>query len=91
MMSGGKKEEKKSEEKSTSPAATPAATPAAAPVATPAAAPAKVVPAPTQNSVEGHPDLVDVEITGGAELDDGMMMELKVGAGKKDNVLITRY
>ena len=41
--------------------------------------------------MEGHPDLVDVEITGGAELDDGMMMELKVGAGKKDNVLITRY
>ena len=85
MSGGGNKEEKKSEEKTTTPVATTAATPAAA------AAPAKEAPAPPTISVEGHPDLVDVEITGASDLDDGMMMELKVGAGKKDNVLITRY
>ena len=84
MSGGGNKEEKKSEEKTTTPVASTAATPAAA-------APAKEAPAPPTISVEGHPDLVDVEITGASDLDDGMMMELKVGAGKKDNVLITRY
>ena len=87
MMSGGGNKE----EKTTTPVDTPAATPAAAAPAKEAAAPVKEAPAPPSISVEGHPDLVDVEITGASDLDDGMMMELKVGAGKKDNVLITRY
>jgi len=86
MSGGGNKEEK-----TTTPVDTPAATPAAAAPAKEAAAPVKEAPAPPSISVEGHPDLVDVEITGASDLDDGMMMELKVGAGKKDNVLITRY
>lgn len=34
---------------------------------------------------------MDVEITGAAGLEEGTMMELKVGEGKQDNVLITRY
>jgi nitrite reductase/ring-hydroxylating ferredoxin subunit len=46
---------------------------------------------PTQNDVEGHPDLADVEVVGAADLADGTMMELKVGPGKQDNVLVTRY
>lgn len=87
MMSGGgsaDKEEKKPEAAAATPVATPAATPAAAPAK-------KEVPPPPTFAVEGQPDVVDVEIAGAADLDDGMMMELKVGAGKRDNVLITRY
>ena len=44
-----------------------------------------------QVAVEGQEELVDVEITGAGELEDGTMMELKVGPGKNDKVLITRY
>lgn len=35
--------------------------------------------------------LTDVEITGADALEDGTMMDLKVGPGKQDKVLITRY
>lgn len=90
MMSGGKsaeKEEKKPEVAATTTAAAAPTTAAAAPVKEEK----KETPPPPSFAVEGHPDLIDVEIAGASDLDDGMMMELKVGAGKKDNVLITRY
>ena len=46
---------------------------------------------PTQHAIDGEPDLVDVEILDAESLEDGNMMELKVGAGKQDKVLVTRY
>ena len=47
--------------------------------------------APIQYAVDGESDLVDVEILGAESLEDGTMMELKVGAGEQDKVLVTRY
>ena len=44
-----------------------------------------------QYAVDGEPDLADVEILDAESLEDGTMMELKVGAGEQDKVLITRY
>ena len=35
--------------------------------------------------------MIDVEIVGADNLEEGHMMEVKVGEGKKDNVLVTRY
>ena len=47
--------------------------------------------APKRHDVEGNPDVVDVEIVGADALQDGTMMELRVGGEKKDNVLISRF
>ena len=83
MMSGGSKPEEKSEAK---PAATKEE---ASPVsAKTAAAPAESSPVVSHDA--GN-DTIDVEIQGASSLEDGTMMEVKVGEGKQDKVLVTRF
>ena len=74
----------KNKEKAAPQKETPAAT-KAAPVAAAEKKEEKIV------SQDAGNDLIDVQIQGADSLEEGTMMEVKVGEGKQDKVLVTRY
>ena len=41
--------------------------------------------------VEGEPDLVDLQLEDTASLEDGGMLEVRVGSGKQDTILVSKY
>jgi hypothetical protein len=45
----------------------------------------------TQKQAMASPEMKEFEIIGSSKLENGEMMELKVGEGEKDKILIAKY